>query len=117
MKIITLPIISMLLVGAVHCQAQRYFLTDLGTLRANGSGTSSAAAINSSGMIVGFSDSDSGGQRAFRLKPGGTMEDLGYINNPAYPSAAYAINAAGVVSGVAVTQSGSFAEAIRYQDG
>jgi probable HAF family extracellular repeat protein len=114
MKITTLPIISTLLFGAIHCQAQRYFLTDLGTLRTNGSGTSSAAAINSSGVIVGVSDSDTGGQRAFRLKPGGTMQDLGYINNPAYPSAAYAINAAGIVSGVAVTQSGSFAEAIRY---
>jgi probable HAF family extracellular repeat protein len=117
MKIITLNIIATLLAGTVHSQAQRYFLTDLGTLRANGLGTSSAAAINTSGVIVGVSDSDAGGQRAFRLKPGGPMEDLGFINNPAYPSFAYAINAAGVVSGMAVTQSGSFAEAFRYEDG
>jgi probable HAF family extracellular repeat protein len=117
MKIITFRIIATLLVTVVHSQAQRYFLTDLGTLRTNGSGTSSAAAINSSGMIAGVSDSDTGGKRAFRLKPGGTMEDLGYINNPSYPSFAYAINAAGVVSGMAVTQSGEFAEAFRYADG
>ena len=78
MKIIAFKIIATLLVGAVSSQAQRYFLTDLGTLRTNGLGTSSAAAINTSGMIVGVSDSDTGGQRAFRLKPGGTMEDLGY---------------------------------------
>jgi probable HAF family extracellular repeat protein len=117
MKIITFTIIATLLAGTVQGQAQRYFLTDLGTLRANGLGTSSAAAINASGIIVGVSDSDTGGQRAFRLKPGGTMENLGYINNPAYPSTAYAINAAGVISGMAVTQSGSFAEAFRYQDG
>ncbi len=117
MKIFTFKVIATLLIGTVHGQAQGYFFTDLGTLRANGSGTSSAAAINSSGMIVGVSDSDTGGLRAFRLKPGGTMEDLGYINNPSYPSYAYAINAAGVVSGMAVTQSGSFAEAFRYADG
>ena len=117
MKNLTFKIIATLLVGAVHSQAQRYFLTDLGTLRANGQGNSSAAAINSSGMIVGDSDSDTGGRRAFRLKPGGTMEDLGYINSPAYPSTAYAINAAGVVSGMAATQSGGVAEAFRYADG
>jgi probable HAF family extracellular repeat protein len=116
MKFITLPIVATLLAVAVHGQAPRYFLKDLGTLRANGQGTSQAFSINSSGAIVGFADSDTG-QHAFRLKPGGTMQDLGYVNSPSYPSAAYSINAAGVVSGIAVTQSGAVAEAFRYVDG
>ncbi len=112
-----LTLLAALIAGRVACPAQQYTVTGLGTLRSGGLGASSAFAINSTDVIVGSSDTESGPSHAFRLRPGGTMEDLGSINSPSFFSFARAINTAGTITGAGATQSGGFAEGFVHDDG
>ncbi|WP_411703898.1 autotransporter domain-containing protein [Edaphovirga cremea] len=86
-------------------------MTDLGTLRADNTGTSSANAVSADGrVVVGQADSDSGyGYRAFRHNEGDSqMTALGTLraDNSGW-SSAYAVSADGrVVVGAADNDSG-----------
>lgn len=90
-------------------------MTDLGTLNADDSGTSSANAINDAGQIAGVAEVtvQSGGatvhaQHAFLRNPaGGTMTDLGTLAaDRGQNSSATAINAAGQVAGSSAIDGG-----------
>lgn len=117
MRIMSVQIITALILGAVECHAQRYSITGIGSLHADGQGMSEAFAINASDTIVGRAVSGSGAAHAFRLRSGAAMEDLGFINSPSFDSFALAINAGEIVTGAAITQSGGVAEAFRFVDG
>jgi probable HAF family extracellular repeat protein len=92
--------------------------TNLGTL---GGGSSYGAGINSSARVVGYSLTAAGLDHAFLWSPGGSdgvpgnvqMKDLGTLGGDA--SEAYAINAAGQISGFAQTTKND--RAFRYSGG
>ena len=71
-------------------------ITDLGTL---GGPNSLAYGINSSGQIVGVSDTSSGTQHAF-LYSNGSMQDLGTLSGGGL-SAAFGVNDSGQIVGLA----------------
>lgn len=75
---------------------------DLGTLP--GGTTSSANGINSSGQVVGYSDTTGGANHAF-LYSGAQMQDLGTLPG-GMASGAYGINNGGQVVGYSYTASG-----------
>ncbi len=80
---------------------QNYEVIDLGTLGGN---NSSAAGINASGQVVGYSTTASGTQHAF-LYSRGVMQDLGTLGGDS--SYAYGISASGQVAGASATASGT----------
>ncbi len=84
-----------------NAQAQKYSLTDLGTL---GGGTSKGYGINASGQVTGEAVTARGVFHAFLVTPGSGMTDLGTLGGGS--STGYAINASGEVTGVAVTANG-----------
>jgi probable HAF family extracellular repeat protein len=53
-----------------------YTITDLGTLRSDGTGSSSALGINEGGVVVGVADTSDGYRRAFLRESGKGMVDL-----------------------------------------
>lgn len=79
-----------------------YWVTNLGTL---GGLTSTATAVNTSGQVVGYSETAAGETHAF-LFSGGAMSDLGTLGG-AY-SIATGINASGQIVGYSQTASGEF---------
>jgi probable HAF family extracellular repeat protein len=79
-----------------------YWVMNLGTL---GGLTSTATGVNTSGQVVGYSETAAGETHAF-LFSGGTMIDLGTLGG-AY-SIATGINASGQVVGYSQTASGEF---------
>ncbi len=86
-------------------------ITDLGTL---GGTSSTAAAINSLGDVVGDSFLASGVQHAY-LYSGGKMTDLGTLGG-AFGSSAAGLNDSGQVVGVASNAAGDF-HAFRFKPG
>jgi probable HAF family extracellular repeat protein len=84
---------------------------DLGTL--TGGHNSTAAAINDSGRIVGWSDNSAGNTHAF-LDSAGTMQDLGTLGGTF--SEAYGINGSGLVVGRSYTAA-SVLHAFLYTSG
>jgi probable HAF family extracellular repeat protein len=89
-----------LLALAAPAFPQQYTITDLGSLASNGE--SHATAINASGQVAGFSQSDV--QRryshAVRREPAGTTTDLGLLSGlPARVSYGWGINDLGHVVG------------------
>jgi len=66
-----------LLWPASHAAQAEYTVTDLGTLRADGSGNSSAYAINAAGAVAGVADTSEGSRRTFLWESGTGMIDLG----------------------------------------
>jgi probable HAF family extracellular repeat protein len=80
--------------------SQMYHLTDLGTL---GGGESHPTAINNLGQVVGYSDAQTGGPRAF-LYSNGVMINLGSPNGR--PTYAYGINDNGSIVGKFLTPGG-----------
>lgn len=75
-------------------------LTDLGTL---GGASSSAAAVNEHGVVVGYADDAEGNMRAF-VYASGVMVDLGTLGGSS--SSANAINGNGLIAGGASTAVG-----------
>jgi probable HAF family extracellular repeat protein len=105
-------------------QSIYYTVTDLGTLRTiDGQGTSSAYAINDSGTVVGSAMCNSNqtpawrNNRAFRLKPGGTMENLQLFGANPWFGIAFAISRDGTIAGGSARLSTSGAQAFRCSDG
>ena len=84
-----------------NAQAQRYSVTDLGTL---GGGTSKGYGINASGQVTGEAVTAGGVLHAFLYTPGSGMSDLGTLGGGS--SKGYGINASGQVTGEAVTAGG-----------
>ena len=86
---------------ASHSFAQLYIVTDLGILP--GGTYSSAAALNSTGQVVGTADIDTGKLRAFLWTKTGGMQDLGTLpggsDEPLFSSGATGINDSAHVSG------------------
>ena len=84
-----------------NAQAQRYSVTDLGTL---GGGSSKGYGINASGQVTGEAVTAGGVLHAFLYTPGSGMIDLGTLGGGS--SKGYGINARGQVTGEAVTAGG-----------
>ena len=94
-----------------NVQAQRYSVTDLGTL---GGGTSKGYGINASGQVTGEAVTAGGVFHAFLYTPGSGMIDLRTLRGGT--STGYAINASGQVTGAAVTANGQL-HAFLYTSG
>jgi probable HAF family extracellular repeat protein len=73
-----------------QARAQRYSVTDLGTL---GGGTSKGYGINASGQVTGEAVTTGGVFHAFQYAPGSHMIDLGTLGGGS--STGYSINASG----------------------
>ncbi len=86
-------------------------MIDLGTL---GGAGSCANAINASGEVVGWADTASGDEHAFRYSDG-KMIDLGTLGGAS--SSADAINASGEVVGSAAYDANGDTHAFLYEDG
>jgi probable HAF family extracellular repeat protein len=96
-------LVALIVLGApANAQAQRYSVTDLGTL---GGGTSKGYGINASGQVTGEAVTAGGVFHAFLYTPGSGITDLGTLGGGS--STGYAINASGQVTGVAVTANGA----------
>ena len=96
-------LVALIVLGApANAQAQRYSVTDLGTL---GGGTSKGYGINASGQVTGEAVTAGGVFHAFLYTPGSGITDLGTLGGGS--STGYAINASGQVTGVAVTAGGT----------
>lgn len=84
--------------GSLFTNAFRYTdgtgFVDLGSL---GSNDSAGVAINTSGVVVGWSRLQPGVSHAFRADPGQPMQDLGTLGGPS--SGAQGINDAGTIVG------------------
>src|ERR1022692_4516439 len=92
-------LVALIGLGApANAHAQRYLVTDLGTL---GGGASTGYGINASGQVTGEAVPAGG----FLYTPGSGMTDIGTIGGGS--STGYAINASGQVTGVAVTANGT----------
>jgi probable HAF family extracellular repeat protein len=76
--------------------APQYSITDLGTLRDDGGGSSFSFGINNSGQVTGASQTNDGSWHAFVYSQG-RMQDLGTFGGP--DSAGYDINNSGDVTG------------------
>lgn len=76
---------------------------DLGSLHGH-AGQSWANDMSEQGVVVGLSSTPLYGYHAFRYRPGGTMEDLGTIDEYGH-SAAHAVNTRGDIVGEATCQS------------
>jgi probable HAF family extracellular repeat protein len=106
---------SMLLVLASAAAAQTYSVTDLGVLA--GDTASEGLGVNSSGQVVGCSDtSDISGFPCSESSPGhaflwssGTMQDLGVLNSGDVFSEALYISDSGQVTGISVDSQGNSA--------
>ncbi|HUN66663.1 MAG TPA: T9SS type A sorting domain-containing protein [Bacteroidota bacterium] len=86
-------------------------MTDIGTL-VGSTGVSVAAAINDSGIIVGYSDAGTG-RHAFIYR-NGNMSDLGTLGY--VYSFAYGVNKSGSITGIS-TRADSINTAFLYQNG
>jgi probable HAF family extracellular repeat protein len=103
-------LVSVLLEVCSLATAQTYTVTDLGVLP--GDSASEGLAVNSSGEVVGCSDTSTSGfpcsgsfpGHAF-LWSGGTMQDLGVLNGGDF-SIAYAISDSGEVTGQSTDSAG-----------
>ena len=83
--------------GAATATADRYAITDLGTLAG---GTSSyALAVNSSGMVAGYATVDTSGTYRAAVYSGGSWTDIGTPFNSSNRSFATGINDSGQVVG------------------
>lgn len=84
-------------------QALRYnadgSITNLGTLRADGTGASCAVDINAAGAMVGCSDTEDFETHAVLFTEDGTIIDLGTLAGPTGYSEAYGINDLGQIVG------------------
>lgn len=84
-------------------QALRYnadgSITNLGTLRADGTGGSCAVDINAAGAMVGCSDTEDFETHAVLFTDDGTIIDLGTLAGPTGYSEAYGINDLGQIVG------------------
>ncbi len=98
-------VMLLVLVAGEPAAAQRYTITDLGSLRKDNNGDSLALGINNLGQVVGLADTDQGTRRAFLWDPGKGIIDLrnrGLTFGGAH-SAAWAINDTGTIGGEANT--------------
>jgi probable HAF family extracellular repeat protein len=68
LKVVVTGAVSVLL-GIHPAAAQTRSVTDLGTLRTDGAGSSSANAINNNGVVVGDSTTDDGSSHGFQTRP------------------------------------------------
>lgn len=95
---------AILCLAACHpAAAQRYRVTDLGTLRADKAGGSVARGINNRGQVVGVADTDQGTRRAFLWEPASGIIDLqnNGVTFGGSHSDAWGINKDGVIVGEA----------------
>lgn len=83
--------------------AQKYTVTQLGTLRTDGEGSSLALGINNLGEVVGAADTDQGTRRAFLWRPGQGIYDLQFngVTLGGRNSSAWGINDLGYTVGEA----------------
>src|SRR5215207_8726364 len=95
-----------LLACATPVRAERYTVTDLGTLGGN---ASQALAINDSGQVVGWAITTAGSVHAF-LYANGAMKDIGAFT-------ARGINDAGQVVGYKGGSRGAPSQAFMYANG
>lgn len=100
-----------LVAGAAFAGPPTYTATDLGAL---GTGVSTANAVNSSGEVVGYSETNSGLDDGFSWQSG-AMTDLGTLA-PGQFSFAYGINDSGLIVGTASDSSGNY-HAILWRNG
>ncbi len=113
------------IVGA-SLAGQKYFavyrsptgaVTDLGSLSSSGTVRSEAFAINASGTIAGYSNTDAG-DSAFMRPPGGSLTAIGFPNQPLFFEYGYAwgINAVGQIVGEGFNSDGQY-HGFRYDGG
>lgn len=110
-------VLAPVLVPVRHAAAQTYSLTILGTLRADGTGNSTARGINDAGVVVGQAAADTGGLHAFRWSAPaggpGIMADLGRLVVP-FETMAQDINTSGSITGFGLTRPEGFGSGFRY---
>ncbi len=96
-------LVALIGLGApANAHAQRYLVTDLGTL---GGGSSTGYAINANGQVTGVAVTANGRLHAFLYTSGDGMIDLGTLGGG--ESKGNGINASGQVTGDAVTTNGA----------
>ncbi len=100
-------LLVVLAAAGTTARGQNYQLIDLGTL---GGAESAAAAINTTGRMVGAAQNASGDKRAFRtgllLPINGATDDLGDLGG--IEAIAHAINDNGLVAGAGLTGTGDW---------
>ena len=105
-------LVALIGLGApANAHAQRYLVTDLGTL---GGGSSTGYAINANGQVTGVAVTANGRLHAFLYTSGNGMIELGTLGGGT--SKGYGINASGQVTGEVVTAGSAF-HAFLYTSG
>lgn len=99
----------------VSAPANRFQITDLGTLGTDPAAGSRANAINDAGLVVGAATLDSRTTHAFSWAQG-QITDLDPSGASSY-SEADAVNNSGQIAGISVNPVTSFAEVVRWTNG